>query len=137
MSRQEITAAVPVVQDDDLGCWRRRSIECRRVAERQRLQAAFGAYVDRFWRRGCSSRATMCFTTERREVTVMFVDIHNFTPFAEANSAEDAVARLDALFEIVVPAVVDAGGHVDEFLGDGALAVFGAPTSWPITPTPR
>jgi class 3 adenylate cyclase len=41
--------------------------------------------------------------------------------------AEDTVARLNALFEIVVPAVVDAGGHVNKFLGDGALAVFGAP----------
>jgi class 3 adenylate cyclase len=57
----------------------------------------------------------------------MFVDIRDFTPFAEANSAEDTVARLNALFEIVVPAVVDAGGHVNKFLGDGALAVFGAP----------
>jgi adenylate cyclase len=43
------------------------------------------------------------------------------------NPAEDVVAWLDALFEIVVPAVVDAGGHVNKFLGDGALAVFGAP----------
>jgi class 3 adenylate cyclase len=34
---------------------------------------------------------------------------------------------LNALFDIVVPAVVDAGGHVNKFLGDGALAVFGAP----------
>src|SRR4029077_1147794 len=42
------------------------------------------------------------------------------------NTAEDTVARLNALFEIVVPAVVDAGGHVNKFLGDGALAVFGA-----------
>jgi class 3 adenylate cyclase len=67
------------------------------------------------------------FTGERREVTVMFVDIRDFTPFAEANTAEDAVARLNALFEIVVPAVVHAGGHVNKFLGDGALAVFGAP----------
>ena len=57
----------------------------------------------------------------------MFVDIRDFTPFAEANTAEDTVARLNALFEIVVPAVVDAGGHVNKFLGDGALAVFGAP----------
>jgi class 3 adenylate cyclase len=40
---------------------------------------------------------------------------------------KDTVARLNALFEIVVPAVVDAGGHVNKFLGDGALAVFGAP----------
>lgn len=57
----------------------------------------------------------------------MFVDVRDFTPFAEANSAEDTVARLNELFEIVVPAVVDAGGHVNKFLGDGALAVFGAP----------
>jgi adenylate cyclase len=60
-------------------------------------------------------------------VTVMFVDVRDFTPFAEENTAEDTVARLNALFEIVVPAVVDAGGHVNKFLGDGALAVFGAP----------
>jgi adenylate cyclase len=45
---------------------------------------------------------------------------------AEANTAEGAV-RLNALFEIVVPAVVDAGGHANKFLGDGALAVFGPP----------
>jgi adenylate cyclase len=51
---------------------------------------------------------------------------HYEVPAAEANTAEDAV-RLNALFEIVVPAVVDAGGHVNKFLGDGALAVFGAP----------
>jgi len=57
----------------------------------------------------------------------MFVDIRDFTPFAESHTAEDTVARLNELFEIVVPAVVDAGGHVNKFLGDGALAVFGAP----------
>ena len=57
----------------------------------------------------------------------MFVDIRDFTSFAEANSAEDTVARLNTLFEIVVPAVVEAGGHVNKFLGDGALAVFAAP----------
>jgi class 3 adenylate cyclase len=57
----------------------------------------------------------------------MFVDVRDFTPFAEDNTAEETVARLNALFEMVVPAVVQAGGHVNKFLGDGALAVFGAP----------
>jgi adenylate cyclase len=97
------------------------------LAERQRLQAAFGTYVDPILAGRLLEQGDDVFTGERREVTVMFVDIRDFTPFAETNPAEDVVARLNALFEIVVPAVVDAGGHVNKFLGDGALAVFGAP----------
>ncbi|MDT4913118.1 MAG: adenylate cyclase, partial [Pseudonocardiales bacterium] len=97
------------------------------LAERQRLQTAFGTYVDPALAARLLEQGDDVFTGERREVTVMFVDVRDFTPFAEANSAEDTVSRLDALFEIVVPAVVDAGGHVNKFLGDGALAVFGAP----------
>jgi class 3 adenylate cyclase len=97
------------------------------LAERQRLQAAFGTYVDPALAARLLEQGDDVFTGERREVTVMFVDVRDFTPFAEANTAEDTVARLNALFEIVVPTVVDAGGHVNKFLGDGALAVFGAP----------
>jgi adenylate cyclase len=97
------------------------------LAERQRLQAAFGTYVDPSLAARLLEQGDDVFIGERREVTVMFVDVRDFTPFAEANTAEDTVARLNALFEIVVPAVVDAGGHVNKFLGDGALAVFGAP----------
>ena len=119
---------LPVVQDDDLGAL---SASFNRMqaglAERQRLQAAFGTYVDPGLAARLLAQGDDVFVGERREVTIMFVDVRDFTPFAEANSAEDTVARLNALFEIVVPAVVDAGGHVNKFLGDGALAVFGAP----------
>jgi adenylate cyclase len=119
---------VPVVHDDDLGAL---AVSFNRMqaglAERQRLQAAFGTYVDPALAARLLEQGHHVFTGERREVSVMFVDIRDFTPFAEAHTAEDTVARLNALFEIVVPAVVDAGGHVNKFLGDGALAVFGAP----------
>src|SRR6201997_367430 len=119
---------VPVVQDDDLGALAASFNRMQAgLAERQRLQAAFGTYVDPALAARLLEQGDDVFSGERREVTVMFVDIRDFTPFAEANSAEDTVARLNALFEIVVPAVVDAGGHVNKFLGDGALAVFGAP----------
>jgi class 3 adenylate cyclase len=119
---------LPVVQDDDLGALAASFNRMQAgLAERQRLQAAFGTYVDPALAARLLQQGDDVFTGERREVTVMFVDIRDFTPFAEANTAEDTVARLNALFEIVVPAVVDAGGHVNKFLGDGALAVFGAP----------
>ncbi|HVQ97995.1 MAG TPA: adenylate/guanylate cyclase domain-containing protein, partial [Mycobacterium sp.] len=119
---------LPVVQDDDLGALAASFNRMQAgLAERQRLQAAFGTYVDPALAARLLEQGDDVFTGERRQVTVMFVDVRDFTPFAEANTAEDTVARLSALFEIVVPAVVDAGGHVNKFLGDGALAVFGAP----------
>jgi adenylate cyclase len=119
---------LPVVQDDDLGALAASFNRMQAgLAERQRLQAAFGTYVDPTLAARLLEQGDDVFTGERRAVTVMFVDIRDFTPFAEANTAEDTVARLNALFEIVVPAVVEAGGHVNKFLGDGALAVFGAP----------
>jgi class 3 adenylate cyclase len=117
-----------VYQDDDLGALAASFNRMQAgLAERQRLQAAFGTYVDPALAARLLEQGDDIFTGERREVTVMFVDVRDFTPFAEANSAEDTVARLNALFEIVVPAVVEVGGHVNKFLGDGALAVFGAP----------
>jgi class 3 adenylate cyclase len=119
---------LPVVQDDDLGALAASFNRMQAgLAERQRLQAAFGTYVDPALATRLLEQGDDVFTGERREVTVMFVDVRDFTPYAESHSAEDTVARLNALFEIVVPAVVDAGGHVNKFLGDGALAVFGAP----------
>jgi adenylate cyclase len=119
---------LPVVQDDDLGALAASFNRMQAgLAERQRLHAAFGSYVDPALAARLLKQGDDVFTGERREVTVMFIDIRDFTPFAEANTAEETVARLNALFEIVVPAVVDAGGHVNKFLGDGALAVFGAP----------
>lgn len=124
----DYTGRVPVVQDDDLGALAASFNRMQAgLAERQRLQGAFGTYVDPALAARLLEQGDDVFVGERREVTVMFVDVRDFTPFAETNTAEDTVARLNALFEIVVPAVVDAGGHVNKFLGDGALAVFGAP----------
>lgn len=124
----DYSGRLPVVQDDDLGTLAASFNRMQAgLAERQRLQAAFGAYVDPALAARLLSQGDDVFTGERREVTVMFVDIRDFTSYAEAHTAEETVARLNALFEIMVPAVVDAGGHINRFLGDGAMVVFGAP----------
>ncbi|MFZ0905449.1 MAG: adenylate/guanylate cyclase domain-containing protein [Mycobacterium sp.] len=100
------------------------------LAERERLRHAFGAYVDpelteRVLREGTD------LAGEDVEVSVLFTDVRDFTAYAEAAEARDAVARLNALYSEIVPIVRRHGGHANKFIGDGLLAVFGAPDRRP------
>ena len=61
----------------------------------------------------------------------MFLDVRDFTGFAERTEASGVVAALNRLFEQAVPIIHNHGGRVDKFVGDGLLAVFGAPTRQP------
>jgi class 3 adenylate cyclase len=78
------------------------------------------AHPNDFWARG-----------ERREVTVLFADVRGFTPYAARVDPETAVRTLNQLFEVLVGAVQEQGGVVNKFLGDGLMAVFGAPCALP------
>src|SRR5215470_10348895 len=66
-------------------------------------------------------------TSDARQVAVMFVDIRGFTAAARARTPQQVVDRLDAAFAILVEIVDRNGGIVNKFLGDGFLALFGAP----------
>ncbi len=66
-------------------------------------------------------------TGEKREVTVLFVDVRQFTSFAETQSPERVMTTLSDVLGRLADAVLAQGGTVDKFLGDGLMAVFGAP----------
>ncbi len=66
-------------------------------------------------------------SSDTRKVAVMFVDIRGFTAAARTRSPQEVVDRLDAAFAILVEIVDRNGGIVNKFLGDGFLALFGAP----------
>lgn len=70
--------------------------------------------------------------SEMRRVCVMFVDIRSFTAAARTRTPAEVVARLDAVFEILVDIVDRHNGIVNKFLGDGLLAIFGAPIEDPL-----
>jgi adenylate cyclase len=55
------------------------------------------------------------------------MDVRGFTSYAEGASAREVVATLNALYDDVVPLIAEHGGHANKFVGDGLLAVFGAP----------
>jgi len=65
--------------------------------------------------------------SERRWVTVLFCDLRDFTALCEHRRAEDALVILNAFYERACFIIRAHGGHVNKFLGDGVLALFGAP----------
>ncbi len=65
--------------------------------------------------------------SKRMEVTVMFIDIRNFTHFAAGKSPEEIVQYQNAFFSIVINTVTKYDGIVNQILGDGCMVTFGAP----------
>lgn len=66
---------------------------------------------------------------ERRTVTVLFADLAGFTARSERLDPEDVRAFLVPYYDALTAEVTGHGGRVDRFLGDGIMAVFGAPVA--------
>ena len=65
----------------------------------------------------------------RKKVCIMFLDIRQFTPFVEQHQPEEVVAYLNTLFGFMIDIVQSHHGVINQFLGDGFMATFGAPIS--------
>jgi class 3 adenylate cyclase/tetratricopeptide (TPR) repeat protein len=64
---------------------------------------------------------------ERKIVTVMFSDVSGFTAMSEKLDPEDVHGIMDRVFEVILEAVHRHEGTINQFLGDGVMALFGAP----------
>jgi class 3 adenylate cyclase len=100
-------------------------------AERARVLRVFGqhtapAVVEAILREGAETGPG-----KRQHVAVMFVDLRGFTARSEGWAPEEAVAYLNAFFEVAVEAVHGRRGVVHQLLGDGFMALFGAPVPYP------
>ena len=67
---------------------------------------------------------------ERRLVTVLFADMVGFTSFSERSGEEAAFTLMRSLWKLMAEAVREHGGVVQDFTGDGIMAVFGAPIAF-------
>jgi adenylate cyclase len=123
----DLSVRVPVVSTDETGeLTAAFNTMVAGLDERERLREAFGAFVEpalteRVLAEGTDLRG------EEIEASVLFLDVRGFTEFAERATPQEVVASLNKLYEGVVPVIQRHGGHANKFVGDGLLAVFGAP----------
>jgi adenylate cyclase len=100
--------------------------------EGRKMRRAFGHYVAPSVLAEIESNPQLLTVGgEVRDVTVMFVDIANFTPMSEALSAEELVQTVNGLWEVCGHAILDHQGTIDKFIGDAVMAFWNAPVPVP------
>ena len=64
-------------------------------------------------------------------ITVLFADIRGFTAISENENPEKVVGLLNQYFTAMTEIIFEHGGTLDKYIGDGLMALFGAPTATP------
>ena len=105
--------------------------EYRHRREKQYIERTFSRYVptslaDQLMQ-GAGSAGDIELGGEQREVTMLFVDIRDFTTWAEQNEPRQVISELNELLGELSQAILSTGGTLDKFTGDGLMAFWGAP----------
>lgn len=96
--------------------------------ERTQLRRSFESYLDpRIISQMMQGDRLPSFGGEHREITAIFTDIAGFTTTAETLDAATVAGLLGEYFGVLTDAVVENGGLVNDFIGDGLVVLFGAP----------
>ena len=127
VQRGRLDARCAVVSNDEIGAVAEGfNAMVQGLREREAMRETFGRYVSPEVRdeilAGRVSGAGV-----QREVTILFADLRDFTPWVEASPPAEVVADLNAYFTEMDAAIRAHGGLVLQFIGDEIEAVFGAP----------
>jgi adenylate cyclase len=101
--------------------------------ERQRVRDAFARFVPEPVVSEVLSKTgeDLRLGGVRRQATVLFADLRGFTAFAETLPPDRVIGVLNTYLESMSDAILDNGGTLVAYMGDGIMAVFGAPLEQP------
>lgn len=98
--------------------------------ERKRLRSLFQRYLaPSVAERLLQSPEAVQLGGSRQEVVILFADVRGFTGFSERSTPEEVVAMLNHYLALATNEIFAQFGTLDKFLGDGVMAIFGAPVS--------
>jgi adenylate cyclase len=100
--------------------------------EKAHLRAVFSQYVSRtVVDRILADPARAKLGGERKELTVLFSDIRNFSAFAEEMKPEELAGFLGEYLTPMTELVLESGGMLDKYIGDAVMAIWAAPVDMP------
>lgn len=95
--------------------------------QRRLLQEVFGRYVSAEMARELLDYGEIPLGGTRQPVTVMFSDLRNFTSYCQGRDSHQVVEELNEYFSEMTSEIKAHGGMINKFIGDGIMALFGAP----------
>ncbi len=126
---EDLDVRVNLLRADDFGpLIERFNLMVEGLREREHLQETFGRHVGREAAKQILLQDEGLVGSEQ-VISVMFVDVRNFTAHSSCHSPEEVVAVLNIFFREAVDKVESNGGMVNKFLGDGFMALFGIGSS--------
>ncbi len=107
-----------------------RAVREEKEAERAAIMDIFSRCVspevaDTLWQQ----RGALVMGGERRTVTLIFTDIRGFTTLSERADSDEVVDWLNEYFSRMHRIICAYGGHINKYIGDGLMIVFGAPVA--------
>jgi class 3 adenylate cyclase/CheY-like chemotaxis protein len=113
-----IASAAPIIAN---------SLSMHELAELQKnTRTAFARYVPADVMDEIINETNKARTSENRNISVLFSDIRDFTNISEYSDAQSVVDFLNAYFAKMGNEIISENGHIDKFIGDAIMAVFGA-----------
>lgn len=99
--------------------------------EKEATKRAFEAYLPPQVVQRMLAQPDTIFEVQKKELTIMFTDIKNFTTYSAIMTPDQIQRFLSGYFDAMVQIVFKHGGTVDKYIGDGLMVFFGAPEPQP------
>ena len=97
------------------------------LQQREDLKGALARYVSEdIVQQVIQAGNSAGLSSQRKKVTILFADVRGFTNFSEQSSPEQIASFLNKYFEEMIEAIFKNHGHLNKFMGDGLMALFGA-----------